>query len=420
MIDFSNKQKEVWRNTIQKYHRWNVSYGATRSGKTYLDYYKIPYRIRNADKTGLILLLGNTKGTLERNILDPLRQIWTDSLVGYIGSNNKVRLFGRECYALGADKINQVSKLQGSGLAYCYGDEVTTWHPDLFQMLKSRLDKPTSCFDGTCNPDNPNHWFRKFLDGNADIYSMKFTIDDNPFLTKDFVENLKREYLGTIYYDRFILGNWAVAEGLIYRQFADNPDKYRIKVDKEHLKDVNFVSIGIDFGGTRSLTTFVATAIHNNYKKITILKDYNIQGEKGDIDADRLCNEFVGFIQRLKTQYPYLYIKYVFADSEAQYLINSLRKTITVNNLGFGIGDSAKRPIIERIIATNTLLNTGKMFLSQECNLVADGLANAVWEDKKTDTRLDNFSSDIDILDGFEYSFERFIKQMCPLIINKR
>ena len=116
-IDFSQKQKEVWRNTVNARHRWNISLGATRSGKTYLDYYKIPYRIRSAPADGLILLLGNTKGTLERNVLEPMRKIWTGGLVGSIGSDNRVMLFGRECYALGADKVNQVSKLQGAGLA---------------------------------------------------------------------------------------------------------------------------------------------------------------------------------------------------------------------------------------------------------------------------------------------------------------
>ena len=86
----------------------------------------------------------------------------------------------REAYAIGADNLGQVSKLQGSGLAYCYGDEIQTWNEDVFQMLKSRLDKPTSCFDGTTNPDSPNHWFKKFLDSDADIYQMQFCIDDNP------------------------------------------------------------------------------------------------------------------------------------------------------------------------------------------------------------------------------------------------
>ena len=117
-MQLSDKQKEFWRNSDK---RWNIKTGATRSGKTYLDYFMIPRRIRACTDNGLILLLGNTKGTLERNILDPMRQIW-GGLVGNIGSNNKVMLFGRECYALGADKVNQVSKIQGSGFQYVYGD----------------------------------------------------------------------------------------------------------------------------------------------------------------------------------------------------------------------------------------------------------------------------------------------------------
>lgn len=218
----SDKQKEFWRSCNR---RWNVKTGATRSGKTYLDYYLIPRRIRACTDDGLILLLGNTKGTLERNILDPMRQIW-GALVGNIGSDNKVTLFGRQCYALGADKVNQVSKIQGAGFQYVYGDEITTWHQDVFQMLKSRLDKPNSCFDGTCNPDGPNHWFKTFLDSDADIYCQHYTIDDNPFLTPEFVNNLKSEYAGTVYYDRYILGRWALAEGLVYPMFSTEKHVY--------------------------------------------------------------------------------------------------------------------------------------------------------------------------------------------------
>ena len=69
-----------------------------------------------------------------------MRSIWGDELVGQISNDNTVRLFGRKCHALGADKISQVARLQGSGIEYCYGDEVTTWNEDVFAMLKSRLD----------------------------------------------------------------------------------------------------------------------------------------------------------------------------------------------------------------------------------------------------------------------------------------
>ena len=207
-MPFSPKQQEYFQEAT---HRWNIKTGATRSGKTFMDYFVIPKRILNCTGDGLILLLGNTKGTLERNILEPMRRIWGPALVGIIGSNNTVMLFGRRCHALGADKINQVSKLQGSGLEYCYGDEVTTWHEDVFTMLKSRLDKPHSCFDGTCNPAEPTHWFKQFLDSDADVYHQHYTIDDNPFLAPSFVSALKQEYAGTIYYDRYILGLWRAA-----------------------------------------------------------------------------------------------------------------------------------------------------------------------------------------------------------------
>ena len=158
MIEFSPLQKEYWNHANR---RWNIKQGATRSGKTYLDYFMIPKRIRATKGNGLLLLLGNTKSTLERNILEPMRNIWTSALVGNISSNNTVNLFGKRCYALGADKISQVSKIQGAGIEYCYGDEMTTWNEEVFQMLKSRLSAPNSCCDGTCNPDSPSHLYKK-------------------------------------------------------------------------------------------------------------------------------------------------------------------------------------------------------------------------------------------------------------------
>jgi len=214
---FSPMQQEFFNNATR---RWNIKQGATRSGKTYMDYYVIPKRIRRiAGQDGLIVLLGNTKGTLQRNIIEPLQDIWGTALVSDIKSDNTAMLFGERCYCLGADKVNQVDRLRGSSIKYCYGDEVVTWHKEVFEMLKSRLDKPYSKFDGTCNPDSPFHWFKTFLDSDADIYNQQYCIDDNPFLDAGFVANLKKEYEGTVYYDRYILGKWTIAEGLIYPMF---------------------------------------------------------------------------------------------------------------------------------------------------------------------------------------------------------
>ena len=224
-------------------HRWNFKGGATRSGKTYLDFkWIIPLRIRErAGKDGLAVILGVTKSTIERNVLEPMRNLYGDKLVGTISSDNTAWIFGEKCYCLAAEKVSQVSKIRGASIKYCYGDEVADWAEEVFALLKSRLDKEYSCFDGTYNPQYPNHWLKKFLDSNADIFSQVYTIDDNPFLPPSFVENLKKEYAGTVFYDRYILGKWALAEGLIYPMFGDS-------CIVQDIPDAGDYYISIDYG----------------------------------------------------------------------------------------------------------------------------------------------------------------------------
>lgn len=214
----TSKQAEYLREC---HHRWNLKGGATRSGKTYLDYrWVIPKRIRErSGLEGLSVILGVSKATIERNVLLPMREIYGEILVGNISSDNTVMLFGEKCYALGAEKITQVSKLRGSSIKYAYGDEVADWSPDVFDLLKSRLDKAYSCFDGTFNPKDPLHWLKQFIDSDADVFYQTYSIDDNPFLDPVFVEELKKEYAGTVLYERYILGLWAASEGALFTTY---------------------------------------------------------------------------------------------------------------------------------------------------------------------------------------------------------
>lgn len=215
-------QRQFWREAN---HRWNIKTGATRSGKTYMDYFVIPKRlIAGEGKDGLNVILGNTRETIRRNVILPMQSIYGAKRVGNIRSDNSCIMFGQRVFCLGADNANHVDRLRGSSIKYCYGDEIVTWSPDVFDMLKSRLDKPYSLFDGTCNPDSPQHWFYEFLQSDADIFQQAYTIDDNPFLSPEFVANLKKEYNGTVLYDRYINGLWVAADGALFTTYPRYTD----------------------------------------------------------------------------------------------------------------------------------------------------------------------------------------------------
>ena len=410
---YTPKQKELlklWQT--DKLKRINLLSGSVRSGKTWISLVLWAFWVATMPKDKNYLMTAKSLTSLKRNILELLTELIGDKNFSYSLTQKEGLLFGRKIYLEGASDARAESKIRGMTLQGAYCDELTLYGEDFFTMLLSRLSEPNAKLIATTNPDNPNHWLNlKYIErkDELDMLLIKFLIDDNTFLDSRYIEELKKEYTG-VFYDRFIRGLWVAAEGLVYQQFADNEKDYLVNITSDYLTDVNFVSIGIDFGGTRSLTTFVASAIHKNFSKVTVLADYHIKGTKGDIDADRVCREFAGFIERLRTTYPNVYIKYVFADSEAQYLINSLRRHLN----GLEIGDSAKNPIIQRIIAGNTLLNTGRMLISKDCELVRNGLKQAMWDKNKKDTRLDNFSTDIDILDAYEYSWERFMPRLCP------
>lgn len=404
----SPKQTEYVRKSVG--HRWGFKGGATRSGKTYLDFrWIIPIRIRERiGKDGLTVILGVTKSTIERNVLEPMRNLYGD-LVGEISNDNTVWLFGEHCYALGAEKSSQVSKIRGASIKYAYGDEVADWSEEVFELLKSRLDKDYSCFDGTFNPQYPGHWLKEFLESDADIFSQTYTIDDNPFLSPSFVEALKQEYEGTVYYDRYILGRWVRADGLIYQHFADNTNDYLIDDVREWLQEheqrIRYVTIGVDFGGTGSATKFQATAITDKWTVIAFDEEYI----KGMIDPDALNGRFSMFVRRIAE-----YGKSsTWADSAEQILIRGFQNTVKKDNLPTGVSNAKKMEIHDRIKLTLLLMAQKRLYICRKCEHLIEALCEAVYDSKRfDDTRLDDGTTDIDSLDAFEYSIEPYYEKL--------
>lgn len=421
MLKWTDKQREYLEKAV---HRWNFKVGAVRSGKTFQDKEDIiPRRIRErTGKDGLVVIIGVTEATVERNVLRPMRDKFGIELVGNI-SKNKVILFGEECYALGAEKISQVSKIQGASFKYVYGDEVAKWKKEVFDMVKSRLDQDYSCFDGTCNPEQKKHWLKEFLDSDADIYQQHYTIDDNTFLSTVFKENLKKEYKGTVLYNRYILGLWCNAEGLIYTTFANNPQKYiwtKKKKDKYDLPD-GYTIIGIDYGGTKSGQAFVATRISYDFTKVIALAS---ERHTGDIDPDKLKELELQFILKVMFKYD-LNVDDIFPDNEESVLIRGLRNACEQKGIYATVRGCKKEPVNNRIDCERTMIAYGMFFyIEEECETLVEALENALWSDKPDeegkDQRLDDFTTDIDTLDAFEYSFERYITQINDVVEMRR
>lgn len=426
MLKWTTKQREYLKNAI---HRWNFKVGAVRSGKTYQDIVDIiPRRIRKRiGKEGLGVIIGVTQATVERNILRPMRDRFGESLVGYINKGSgTVYLFGELCYALGAEKINQVAKIQGASFKYVYGDEVAKWNKEVFDMVKSRLDKDYSCFDGTCNPEQKNHWLKEFLDSDADIYMQHYVIDDNDYLSEVFKENLKKEYWGTVLYQRYILGLWVNAEGLIYRRFADDPSHYYYQKEYDNNGKLKLpdgeIFVGIDYGGTLSGHSFVATLIAYDCSKIIVLAS---ERHFGDIDPKQLEDLQVEFIKRV--QYKYRLVDYVYPDSAEQVLIRGIRNRLEKEGIYATVKPAKKEKIKDRIDCERIMFAYDMVFFMEEdTKSLMEALESAIWKEEKTkvtendDERLDDGTTDIDSLDAFEYSFERKIKRINEIARFKR
>jgi len=390
-------------------HRWNIKTGATGSGKSHVDMVAtIPLRLEACRGEGLIVFLGNTQGTLERNIFEPMRSIWP-GLVSSIHANNTIEIWGKKVYALGADKKDRVDSIRGPSFEYVYGDEVPTWSPEVFNMLKSRLRCPHSRFDGTGNPEGPGHWFKKFLDSDADIYHQHYHIDDGA-LPPYIIEQLKKEYAGTVYYQRYILGLWVAAEGAVYRPWCDSMDRFIRPTKRE---EIVYTTIGVDFGGTGSANAFVCVGIHKGFTGVSILREYY---RKEEITPDMLENDFIEFATSCYEDFG---TREVRCDSAEQTLINGLTAAAMKAGLPLDIGNAIKGPINERIRFTVRLMGRGTFFVDPGCVHVQQALTEAVYKDKRIASsvgeRLDDGTTNIDSLDAMEYAFEPYMNDIIQL-----
>ena len=415
MLEFTEKQKQLMRSFKgNELKRLNILEGSVRSGKTWISLILWAVWVASRPKEHLYMMCAKSLKTLKRNCLLPLQGLIGEKNFTFSEVKKEGVLFGRRIMLEGANDERSESKIRGITLGGAYCDELTLFPKDFFIMLLSRLSVKDAKLIATTNPDMPSHWLlTEYLTNDElgdDIFRMFFHIDDNTTLDHDYISALKKEYTG-VFYDRFIRGLWVAAEGVIYDQYADAPEKFA--VDSIPRGEVlSTVNIGLDFGGNGSKHALVCTAITDGYKKVYTLR--SALKEAFNATPQKLYEWVYDFCKDIQRRYGT--VTALYADSAEQTLIAGLR--VALAPLGITVRNSLKRPINDRIWATTLLMGGGRFFLlAPECQSLHEALLTAVWDDKAVgkDKRLDNGTSDIDTLDAFEYSVERHF----PMLIKE-
>lgn len=398
-----------------KLKRLNFLSGSVRSGKTYVSLQKFALSVKSAPKGTEFIICGKTLTTLKRNCLNLLVELVGEANFTYRMSEKEGTLFGHKIWLEGANDNNSENKIRGMTLYGAYCDEVTLFPETFFTMLLSRLSYDEAFLIATCNPDSPSHYIKtEYMDReDLDVAVWSFILTDNKFMGKKYIEEISKEYTG-VFYNRFILGQWVRAEGLIYMDFANNEKEFIITSLQDRL---SVISIGIDYGASRGDTVFQATGIKQGYKGIVALKQRKISGIQ---DPEDIYREFEDFVRNVEAEYGY--VNYVFADwgGLGQVITRGLYRYCMAHHINVQIQDCNKLEIIDRILFTQKVMGRRVLDIIQgENEDLRKAFREAVWEDGKDNVRLDDGTSDIDSLDAFEYSITPFFKNIIDALNRK-
>ena len=399
--------------------RINLLTGSVRSGKTYVSLLKWAIFVGSMQEGSEFLMTGKTLTSLKRNCLGLLQDLVGENNFKYSISQKSGVLFGRTIWLEGANDVKAESKIRGMTLAGAYIDEMTQIPEDFYKMLLSRLSVKGAKLYATTNPDTPNHWVKLDIVDNEEIDKQvwTFTLDDNVILQKEnqeYFDQLKIEYqsMGGVFYQRFILGMWVLAEGLIYKQFVNNTDMFmRESATNEDgsKKDFMIISIGIDYGATEGETELKATGITPYFKEAWTIDEEKIHGL---YTPQEFYDVFVKFYNRVVKDYGK--VTHAFADYGAlgQVLTYGLNRYLQEHHVPIKVDDCIKGKIIDRIYMDQMLFAQGRRFLLKKCKYLKEAYEQAVWDEKHEDERLDDGTTPIDDLDASEYSMFPFYDKL--------
>lgn len=408
---FSQKQRKVlnwWcRSSPVRGYNGIIADGAIRSGKSVAMSLSFVVWAMSEFEACNFAMCGKTIGSFRRNVLFWLKLMLRSR--GYSVTEQRtenlviVRRGSVEnyFYVFGGKDERSQDLIQGITLAGVFFDEVALMPESFVNQATGRCSVDGSKFWFNCNPGSPAHWFKTgWIDKRQDkrLLYLHFTMDDNLSLSEAVKERYRGMYTG-VFFKRYILGEWKSADGVIYRQFADDPERFILD---DVPADIFIGTMGLDFGGNGSAHAGCLVGITRGYRSIVVLDEYY---RKEIITPGEVMDDVCGFVQRSQAQ---CRAPSIWCDSAETVLIKGIRTEVFARRIPVEVRNARKGEIIDRIRLCDMLMSQGRFFVMRRCKHTIAALSEAVWDSKSPvkDRRLDDGTTNIDSLDALEYALE--------------
>lgn len=249
---YTPKQIEVLSATRSRDWFMLINSGAKRSGKTVINNDLFLMELRRVKRVALLdgvqepmyILGGVSSGTIEKNILQELYNKY--EIEPKFDKYNNFKLFGVKVVMARTGNIGGVGSIRGMTSYGAYINEASLANPMVFQEIVSRCSGRGARIICDTNPDNPEHWLKKKYIDNAGkgTLNFHFKLEDNTFLNKRYVEEIKAITPSGMFYDRDILGLWVTADGVVYPDY----DGQRHAVSADEVPPIHHYYAGVDWG----------------------------------------------------------------------------------------------------------------------------------------------------------------------------
>ena len=374
---FSKKQAEILKFAYSD-EETIICDGAVRSGKTIvMSLAFVLWAMHNFDRTNFAIC-GKTVSNAERNILRPFQQIeGTPFTLSYKISN---RMLTVKCgkkenyfYLFGGKDESSYALIQGLTLAGVLFDEVALM-PKSFvdQAIARTLSFKDAKIWFNCNPESPHHWFYKeWIDNEERKYKrLHFLMEDNPIMGKEEIAKAEEKFTG-VFYQRYILGLWVQAEGLVYPFFEKKVHCFDI------LPDGNYEwYVSVDYG-TQNPCAMHLWAV-DIYKNIAYLeREYYYDGREEQVlktDSDYYKDLF----DLCKGKR----INNIIIDPSAASFKAEIRKH------GYFSCMNANNAVIDGIRNTASFIKAGKIRVNKDCEKTISEFGVYAWDAKSSEDKV--------------------------------